>query len=161
LAAENNAEVIAVVAVAVPVKFVDKSFLFVPLLHGTNRLLRWVSSAEGVKPFLENEPEHRAVNYSNVPVKSLYELNRLMDDVVENLANIEISTLIVYADNDPVIHGDSTQIIMDNLGSKYKVAVEIHSDRHGILMENIGGTWEAINNFLENTVLSTVLENTK
>ncbi len=161
LAAENNAEVIAVVAVAVPVKFVDKSFLFVPLLHGTNRLLRWVSSAEGVKPFLENEPEHRAVNYSNVPVKSLYELNRLMDDVVENLANIEISTLIVYADNDPVIHGDSTQIIMDNLGSKYKEAVEIHSDRHGILMENIGGTWEAINNFLENTVLSTVLENTK
>lgn len=156
LAAENYEQVIAVVAVAVPVKFVDKAFLLVPILHGTNRLVNFVSSTKGVKPFLENNPEHKTVNYTNVPVKSLYELNRLMDNVEELLPAITIPALIVYADQDPVIHIESSQIIMNKIGSKYKELVAIQSDRHGILMDNIGGTWESINNFLDNKVLSSI-----
>jgi len=155
LAAENTDKVVAIVAVAVPIKFLDKSFLFVPLLHGTNRLVNWMSSAKGIKPFLENSPEHKSINYRNVPVKSLYELRRLMDEVVEDkLPKIEIPTLVIYADKDPIVDIESADIIMERLGSSSKTLITVHSQRHGILMENIGGTWESINRFLETTVLS-------
>jgi len=153
LAAENNDKVIAVIALAVPIKFIDKSFLFIPLLHGTNRLTNWVSSAKGVKPFLENEPEHKTINYSHVPVKSLYELTRLMDDLVDNqLHKIEIPVLIIYADKDPIVDIQSADIIIDKVSSTSKELVIIPSDRHGILMENIGATWETINTFLAKQV---------
>ncbi|MCF6251973.1 MAG: alpha/beta fold hydrolase [Methylococcaceae bacterium] len=158
LAAENGDKVIAVVAVAVPLKFVDKSFAFIPLLHGTNRLVKWVSSIEGVKPFVENNPEHKTINYSNVPVKSLYELRRLMENIEEKVVDIKIPTLLVHADNDPVVDIESAHIILKKLGAEYKKVVTIHSDRHGFLMENIGGAWEHINSFLENKVLPQVLD---
>ena len=152
LAAENRDKIIAVVAVAVPIKFVDKAFSFVPLLHGTNRLVNWLSSIEGVKPFMENEQEHKTINYRNVPVKSLYELGRLTDDVEEHLSEIKIPTLLVYADEDPVVHIESAEIILGKLGAKKKKLITIHSNRHGFLMENVENTWESINIFLSDHI---------
>ena len=154
LAAENKDSVCAVIAIAVPVKFVDKSFLFIPLLHGTNRLVKWVSSIEGVKPFMENKPEHPEINYCHVPVKSLYELKHLMDDVENHLAEIVIPTLIICADEDPVVHPESAEIIIDKLGSSCKKIVSIHASQHGSLMENLGGIWGEIGTFLEKEVLA-------
>jgi esterase/lipase len=154
LAAQADARICAVVVVAVPVKFVAKSFLFIPLLHGTNRLVKWVSSIEGVKPFIEISPEHPTVNYRHVPVKSLYELRYLMDDVVSQLAKVVVPVLMVFADEDPVVHPESAQIIEAKLGAQCKECVLIHSDRHGILMDNVGGTWAVINEFLEKRVLA-------
>lgn len=153
LAAENNAQVVAVVAVSVPVKFIDRSFLFIPLLHGTNRLVKWVSSIEGVKPFLENTPEHPTINYSHVPVKSLYELRELMDEVEQQLPDIKIPTLMIFADHDPVVALESAHIILEKIASKDKKLITIHSNRHGILMENIDDTWEAIKLFLAKEIL--------
>ena len=153
LAAENFDKLVAVVAVAVPMKFVDKSLSFVPLLHGTNRLVSWVSSMEGVKPFIENSSEHKQINYTNAPVKSLYELRRLTEKVENILTDIEIPTLLVFADEDPVVQFESAALLMDKLGSEDKKLIIIHSDRHGFLMENIDDTWNSINGFLQQTVL--------
>lgn len=155
LAAENTDKVIAVVAVAIPVKLVDKSFLFVPLLHGTNRLVNWVSSAKGVKPFLENIAEHESINYKHIPVKSLYELRRLVDELVEtDLPRIKQPTLIIYADDDPIVDIESANIVMDKLQCQHKKKLIVHANRHGVLMENIDGTWESIIDFLKNEVES-------
>ncbi len=154
LAAEHNDKVSVVIAVAVPVKFVDKSFLFIPLLHGTNRLLKWVSSIEGVKPFIENLPEHPEINYRHVPVKSLYELRHLMADVENQLDKIVAPVLIISVDEDPVVHPDSAQIIMNKLASKHKKNVSIHANQHGALMENLGGIWGVINDFLGEEVFT-------
>ena len=149
LAAENSDKIIAVVAVAVPMEYVDKYFSLIPLLHGSNRLVNWVSSMEGVKPFIENDSEHKTINYKNVPVKSLFELRRLTSNINELFPKITIPTLIIYGDEDPVVHTESADIIMGSLGCKIKELIMIHSDRHGMLMENIGGIWESINKFLK------------
>ncbi|MBE9526107.1 MAG: alpha/beta fold hydrolase, partial [Proteobacteria bacterium] len=154
LAAEYKTNFAAVIVVAVPMKFVDKSFLFIPLIHGANRLIEWISSIEGVKPFMENAPEHKAINYRNIPVTSLHELRRLLDDAEQKLAEIDMPVLVIYADQDPVVDLNSAEIIMSKLGSRCKKLITIHSDRHGILMENIGSTWESINVFLQRNVLS-------
>jgi esterase/lipase len=149
LAAECCAETIAVVALAIPVILIETAFMLVPLLHGTNRLVSWLSSYEGVKPFVENAPEHPDINYRNVPVRALYELRRLIEDLDERLPAIDVPSLILYADRDPVVSVKGAQPLVERLGAKDKRLRIVQSNRHGILMENSAGTWAVIDGFLE------------
>ncbi|SJM89848.1 alpha/beta fold hydrolase [Crenothrix polyspora] len=148
LAAEKRPQIIGVCASAVPVKFVNPAFMLVPLLHSANTLIDWLSSYEGIKPFIENGSEHPLINYRHMPVKSLYELRRLIEAMNACLADIDIPVLIVQADNDPVVAFKSATDIMDKLTTVQKQLVVINTHRHGILMDNIGGTWDAIRTFM-------------
>ena len=157
LASEHYPEIIAVNAVAVPVKFINPAFMLVPLLHGTNVLVDWLSSYEGVKPFIENNSEHPQINYRHVPVKSLYELRMLIAHMEEFLPKCRVPVLILQGDNDPVVSFKSAQEVMNKLtGEKKKELKMIASKRHGILMENIGGTWEEIDRFMQECVNETI-----
>ncbi|MGR9053160.1 MAG: alpha/beta hydrolase [Gammaproteobacteria bacterium] len=149
LAAEHPSELAAVVAVSVPVKFNNPAFMLVPLLHNTNTLVKWMSSFEGIKPFIENAPEHPEVNYRNVPVRALYELRRLIVQMEALLGEIEIPVLLPYADNDPIVTPHSSEIVFDKLGTRDKQILSVAADRHGILMENLGDTWAAIDAYLQ------------
>jgi esterase/lipase len=155
LASEQFPEIIGVTAVSVPVKFINPAFMLVPLLHGTNKLVDWVSSFEGLKPFIENPTEHPAINYRHVPVKSLYELRMFIQDMDDFLPLCKRPVLILHGDHDPVVSLKSAQEVMDKLGAKNKQLKVISSNRHGILMENIGGTWNVINDFMNNCLNET------
>jgi len=148
LAAKNYTEIIGLVVVSVPIKFVNPAFMLVPLLHNTNTLVRWFSSLEGVKPFIDNVSEHPDINYRNTPVRALYELRRMITHMEALLPDIETPTLLLYADQDPIVAPQSTEIVFEKLGSKQKQLQPIKANRHGILMENIGGTWSMIDEFL-------------
>lgn len=149
LAAENSELISGVVAVSVPIKFVDSSFMLVPLLHNTNKFVQWMSVFEGVKPFIENDPEHPEINYRNTPVRALYELRLLIQEVEEHLPDITTPCLVLYADQDPVVSIDSAEIVLNGLGSKSKNLHIIHAERHGILMENSDNIWRVIDQFIE------------
>jgi esterase/lipase len=160
LAAEQHHEIIGVVAVSVPLKFVNSAFMLVPLLHGTNKLVGWVSAFEGVKPFIENNAtEHPNINYRNVPVRALYELRLLIAHIDELLPGISMPVQIIYADQDPIVSAKSAPAIFDKLGSKNKKLHVINANRHGVLMENIGGTWRAIDDFLNELRAADIVEN--
>ncbi|NOT85539.1 MAG: alpha/beta fold hydrolase [Methylococcaceae bacterium] len=148
LAAEHHYQVIGVSAVSVPLKFVNSAFMLVPLLHGTNKLIEWLSSFEGLKPFIENEPEHPQVNYRHAPVRALYELRLLIEQLESLLPNVIVPTLIITAEHDPVVAAKSSEQIFELLGSKHKQFRNITASRHGILMDNLGGTWQVIDDFL-------------
>ncbi len=148
LAAENHPEIVGLVALSVPVKFVNPSFMLVTLLHNTNTLVQWLSSFEGFKPFIENVPEHPDINYCHTPVRALYELRRLIQHTEAVLPGVETPTLLMYADRDPVVSPQSAETVYEKLGAHHKQLQMIKAERHGILMENLGGTWEAINEFL-------------
>jgi esterase/lipase len=140
--------ILGVIAVAVPLKFVDPTLMLVPLLHGTNKLVKWMSSYEGVKHFVENEPEHPTINYRNTPIRSLYELRRLIQEMEDKLPEVTVPVQLIFADNDPIVALDSGQKIYDKLKSSDKELKIVKSDRHGILMDNTGETWETITDFL-------------
>lgn len=148
LASEQFPELIGVSAASVPLKFINNTFMLVPLLHGTNQLVDWVSSFEGVKPFVVNKSEHPEINYRHVPVRALYELRRLIQHMAEILPNIRVPALILQGDNDPVVSNKSAPEIMNKLGSPNKQLITVRSDRHGILMENIGGSWQLNDSFI-------------
>ena len=147
LAAEQHPEIVGLVAISVPIKFVNPAFMLISLLQAANALVKWVSSYEGIKPFIENTPEHPDINYCNTPVRALYELRRLILHLETLLPQIHIPTLQLYSDNDPVVAPQSAKIIFEQLGTTQKSLHEVQADRHNILLENIGDTWAAIDTF--------------
>ncbi len=149
LASDQFPEIIGICAVALPIRFMNPAFPLVPLLHGTNRLVDMITSFEGVKPFIENDSEHPHVNYRHVPVKSLYELSQLIDDMEETAGRCKVPVLILQGDHDPVVSFKSAEEIMEKLKCETKRLQVIESTRHGMLMENIGGTWDKIDAFMK------------
>ena len=149
LASENHAEIIGVTASAIPIKFNNPAFTLVSLLHGTNKLVDWVSAYEGVKPFIENDQEHPLVNYRHVPIKALYELRQLIHDMDEFLPLCTCPILIMYAKDDPVVSVKSAYKVMAAITANNKQLKIINSNQHGILTENSAGTWEMIDEFMQ------------
>lgn len=148
LAAEHKPYVIAVVAVSVPVHFVNSEMMLATLLHGTNQLVSWVSSLEGVKPFIHNDPENTSINYRSIPVRSLYELRRLIHELLVALAEIKVPVLLIYSKNDPIVAIKSADIILQKLITDMKALHIIHADHHGILFQNSDNIWNRIEDFI-------------
>ncbi len=152
LAADQPGSLTGVSAISVPLKFRDPKMMFVPLVHGTNKLVRRISSFEGLKPYMQNKPEHPDINYQNIPIRGLYELRRLISELEGRLGDVHCPVLLLQANQDPIVDPKSAEIILRKLGSPMKELLSIDSERHGILMENIGQTQEIISAFIKKCV---------
>ncbi len=149
LATEFPEQVLSITAIALPYKFIDPALMLVPLLHSTNKIIDWMSSYEGVKPFILNEPEHPDINYRHAPVRALYELRRLILEVNEILPKLNHPIFYLFADQDPIVSIESAESVMEKTASQDKTLQIIESDRHGILNENTGDNWSMIENFIQ------------
>lgn len=149
LAAEAPRGLAGVAAVAAPLKFRNKNMVFVPLVHGANRLVRWVSSFEGIMPFRQNDSEHPNINYRNMPLRGLYELRRMVDDLQTRLEDVQCPVTVIQGTDDPVVEPQSAQLIVERLGSQDKTLTMVASNRHGILNEDVGGTQGTVLAFLD------------
>ncbi len=154
-AAEQPHLLKGLVSISAPMKFRNRNLAFVPLVHGANRLLSWTAKSEGVMPFRPNEPEHPHINYRHIPIRGLYELRRMTDELHKALPEVQVPALIIQGDEDPVVDARSAAMIADKIGSLNKSLVMVKSDRHGILYENIGETQETILEFLQEVAAPT------
>lgn len=146
LATQQPEKIIGSIAVAAPLKLVDSALMLEPM---TKQLVRWVAAYEGVKPFIEHNPEHPDINYRHIPVRSLYELRRLSREIEKTLPGITTPTLFIFADRDPIVSMQSAEIILNKTRALPHVELKVvHADRHGILAENLGGIWKLISLFL-------------
>jgi len=148
LAAELPENLAGVASVSAPVKFRNRNLIFVPVLHGLNKLAEWVSSLEGIIPFPPNESEHPNINYRHIPVRGLYELRRLIDEMTGRLADVTCPVIVIQGTEDRIIDPKSAYTIMEKVASKDTSLHLIPSQRHGILNEDIGGTQELVTSFL-------------
>ncbi|MGR9073257.1 MAG: alpha/beta fold hydrolase [Gammaproteobacteria bacterium] len=153
-AAENREKIHGIIAVAVPIEFLDPTLMLVPLLHGTNKVVEWLSSYEGVMPFIVRDTEHPDINYRAIPVRALYELRMLIQNMGEVLPLVEAPTLLIYADGDPIVSVNSAEIVLKGLGAVKKELKIVHAERHGILNENLAGTWALIDDFINKLCLA-------
>jgi esterase/lipase len=148
LAADRPERLAGVAAISVPMKFRDRSMIFVPLIHGANQLLRWVSSSEGIMPFQPRASEHPHINYRNVPIRGLYELRRMVDELEEQLPNVQCPVTLIQGAADPIVEPESAELIYKRLGTSQKKLLTVPSTRHGVLYENIGATQQSVVSFL-------------
>ncbi len=151
LAARKVDQVDAAISVCAPLKFRNKNMRFVPLMHGANRVVRWLSKYEGLIPFRPNESEHPHINYRNMPIRGLYELTRLVAQLKEDLEYVTCPVSIVQGAEDQVVDPVSATIAYERIGTKDKELHWVSSERHGILNENIGGTHGLLLDFIAKT----------
>ncbi len=148
LAAEHPEKLAGVAAVAVPVKFRNRNMIFVPVIQGINKLAQWIWSLEGLMPFRPNDSEHPKINYRHMPIRGLFELGQLVDDMKSNLADVTCPVAVIQGTEDPVIDPESAELVLDGVASKETSIHMIPSRRHGILAEDIGGTQDLVISFL-------------
>ena len=147
-AARGHATIAGVVAVCAPLKFRNKNLRFVPFMHGANRIMGWLSNYEGMMPFRPNESEHPLINYRNIPLRGLYELTRVVQQLDAVLPSIRCPVSLIQADADHVVDPESARIALRKLASPIKDVHWIPSTRHGILNEDVGATHRLILDFL-------------
>ena len=139
-AAAGDPALAGVVAISAPLKFRNKNLRYVPLVHGANKLVSWLTPAEGVLPFRPNEPEHPHINYRNIPLSALYELTRVVAELKAVLPQVRCPVCLIQGDADPVVAPESAALIHERLGSPLKTLHWVPANRHGILYEDIGAT---------------------
>jgi acyl-CoA synthetase (AMP-forming)/AMP-acid ligase II/esterase/lipase len=150
LAAAENCQGLAGIAVASPaLKFRNRSLVFVPVMHRINKLAEWAYAEEGVMPFRRVESEHGKINYHHVPVRGLFELRRLIDELEGRLPTVTCPVKILQSTEDPVIDPESATLIHDKIASVEKSVHMIESQRHSILYENIGNCRELIISYID------------
>ena len=107
-----------------------------PLVHHANKIVRWVSS-EGLVPFRPNNPEHPEINYQHVPIRALYQLQLLVEHVLNDPLSIKADVFFYQADQDPVVEPVSVEKLYQHIAAYDKTVTIIEADRHGILYENL------------------------
>ena len=147
-AAQHPPGLAGIAVLAPAIKFQNHSMSFVPLLHGANQLVEWVSNQEGIVPFRPNETEHPEINYRHMPIRGLYELTRGAAAAKKALPAISCPTLIIQGKEDPVIDPSSAELVFEKIASIDKRLAWVDSKRHGILYENIGGTHQLVLDFV-------------
>ena len=148
LAAENPDKLAGVASVSAPQTYRNKTLIFIPLVHGLNKLADWMPSFEGPMPFRENVSEHPDINYYNIPIHGLYQLRAMTGELPDHLPQIDVPTLIVQGDDDPVVDPDSARQIFDKLVTTDKALHWVPSKRHGILNEDTGDTCGLLSGFI-------------
>jgi esterase/lipase/1-acyl-sn-glycerol-3-phosphate acyltransferase len=148
LAAEHPPGLAGAVVLGTPMRFRNRNMALIPLVHGTNRLVRVVRE-QGVLAFRPNPTEHPHINYMHMPIRALYELGRLVENLKKRLPEVRCPVLVLQGDRDPVVDPDSALLLHRALGSADKAIVMVPSQRHGILYNNTGTTWQEIFAFVE------------
>lgn len=148
LAADPSVRAQGVAAICAPMKYRNRNMWFVPLMHGANRIVKWISTYEGVLPFRANQSEHPHINYLHIPIRGLYELTQLNAALRDRLPQVRCPVLLIQSLQDKVVDPASADQIYQLLGTLNKQLHWVESTRHGILNEDIGDTQSRILDFL-------------
>jgi esterase/lipase len=138
----------SVISISAPVEFKNKNLIFVPLLHHANRLAQGIK-LEGIIPFQPNEPEHPDVNYQHIPIRALYQLQQLVEQLMSEPLKIHAKTHLFQSNNDPVVEPSSVESLYRNIEAKEKSITMIEANRHGIVYDNIDDVHQKIVNLIK------------
>ncbi len=139
---------VGVVAINVPVQFVDPRMKWVPLLATANAMVERISSSDGVVPYRPNDSAHPEVNYASIPVHGLKELLRTAEKVLEPRADMSTPVQIIQADGDPVVDPAGIELLRRAYAHVKPNIATVHADRHDIIYDNESGCWDVVDSFL-------------
>ena len=148
LAADAPAGLAGVAAVSVPLKFRNKTMIFIPLVHTANTILKWLSAEERAFPFRVNQSQQPHINYRHIPIRALNELRHAIDRLEARLPEVRCPVLVLQGKGDTVVSAKSAEMLYKRLGSRRKHVHIVDADRHHILAEDVGETRALINDFL-------------
>jgi esterase/lipase/1-acyl-sn-glycerol-3-phosphate acyltransferase len=153
--AARRRDVAGVFAVSTPLRLQYLTSRLVPVVDTWNKIMGRVHLDDARRDYVENQPENPHINYLRNPISGVRELERLMHYVEPKLADIQVPSLVVQSNEDPVVHPNGSRRVFDLLGSKSKQYVVFNFKRHGILLgEGSLGVHQTIGDFVERLPLA-------
>lgn len=125
--------VAGVFAICPPMHLQDISTKLVPAVDVWNRLMEKVRLNDAKMEFVENSPENPHINYLRNPISGVRELERLMGAVEPKLSEIQVPSLVIQAQGDPVVNPKGSVRVFERLASEDKSYVLFSFNRHGIV----------------------------
>jgi len=122
-----------IISINGPARLQDTSSRFSSLAVDRNKFLSAIHVSAGKMEYVDNDPENPQINYLRNPVHGVYELEKLMKQVLERLGYIMEPVLVIQGSDDPVVNPVSGREIFEKLGSTKKKLIQINADHHGIL----------------------------
>lgn len=125
--------VAAVFAVCPPMQLQDLSSRFAPTVAAWNRLMDLFKSKQKKVEYVDIVPEHPEINYHRLPFVSLLAMESFMKALEIKLPGINVPTLILQAQGDPVVTPEGSKRLFERLGTEDKEYQLFDLNRHGIL----------------------------
>lgn len=129
---------------------------FVPSVMLWNELLESFHIDKGRLDYVDNVSENPDVNYSRNYLAGVRELDRLISQCKSRLSHVIAPTLIVQADQDPVVNPKSADTIYNNIHADQKRLIHVQADHHIIVRgpgsENV---FEKIDEFVKEVIIET------
>jgi esterase/lipase/1-acyl-sn-glycerol-3-phosphate acyltransferase len=122
-----------VFAICPPFRLQDSSARFAPAVTSWNKLMGTIRMRGAAKEFVINNSERPEINYGQIPLAALAELQHFMKNLEEHLGEVQVSTLVVQALGDPVVNAGATEVLFARIGSDRKRYLTFDIKRHGIL----------------------------
>lgn len=105
----------------------------IPAINFWNDLVEAFNADEYQKKYVENKAENPEINYNKHYIKSMNQLNKLMQKTHETLNNITIPIAIIQATKDPVVNPQSANEIYEQVASAKKKLYFVDFGNHVIV----------------------------
>ncbi len=139
-----------VISICAPLKLANIGSGLASSVVRWNKFLKRVNIQKGKMEFVRNEPKNPHINYFRNPVSGVWELEKLMKIVENNLKDIKMPALVIQGNNDPVVNPESSRGVFENIGSDNKKLITINTDNHVIIMgEDTKKVFPEIRQFLK------------
>lgn len=142
-----------VFAVCPPMRLKDYSTNFMPALDVWHRILGKLKRDKLDVEFFEFSSENEYINYDRNPVVGIKNIGNFLEHLQGQLEKIDHPTLILHAENDPIVDNKGSKLMYDEIGSTKKEYILLASGRH-IITNGEGSirVHKIISNFIDDSI---------
>jgi len=130
---KNPKKLGAIIAINAALKLVDIRSRMIPGINLWNEILTKFHIESGKFEYVDDKPEKPEINYSRNYIKGVNELEKLMQICDENLSKVEVDSLVIQADKDPVVNPASGEMIYKKISAKQKYLAKLDFANHVIV----------------------------
>lgn len=126
---------------------------FIPAINFWNDLVESFNAQTYQKKYVENKAENPEINYDKHYIKSINQLNLLMNETASQLETINIPIAVIQSSFDPVVNPKSANEIYEKVTSKFKKIYFVDFHNHVIVKgKNAKVVFDKIIEFIKETL---------
>lgn len=120
---------------------VDAVIAMAPGLVLQNKFARYAPHLTGLSNFQLNKngtdiKNHaKTVSYTKYPIHAVSELSKFFEHLKDDLADVTCPALLITAENDHVVHPESSEIVFSTISSKFKEHMKLKESYHIITLD--------------------------
>ena len=145
----NDSKLLAIISINSALKLNNFASKFAKGFKMYNDILENFNIHKAQLEYIDDQPENPDINYSRNYISAIVQLEMVMEECQKNLSLITSPTLVIQADNDPVVNPISGQNIYNKINSRHKILSMLEFKNH-VIIHGLGNqkVFNEIKNFL-------------